>query len=262
LSRFLYMIEGAKAANATAIADAGLADRLADPIASRETVRGPGPDGRGGIVAAAGAADGLGFYPDRQEWTPIPGRSGVYIGLPTDEPPPGPADLARGETIAGYPIELGDGNTWIVPVGRMFPEGTQLPQALAIGPDGALVRDILPAFAVAGRLADRIWNAIRTQYELLDDGEKPTEIDDLEAFEMAVAIVALNYRVAVAEASALRILTTANVRDVLGAFVDWPAWTEAVKKNATPEPEPPDSGSPDSSPDTSPPEPISQSSSE
>jgi len=273
--RFLYFIENARAATAQTLTDAGLDSVLTDPPAGgptscRESIAGPGPDRRGGIVVAAGGpgAD-LGYWPDDQAWTPIPGRAGVFLGLPAEGPPPGPDDLARAEIIAGPRIVLGDGREWIVPVARVFPGAVALPSALAIGPDGSLVGEVLPRFAAASRMADRIWDAICTAHGAPADPERPTVLDDLEGFELAVAILAINYRIAAAEASALRILTTTNVPAVLEAFVDWPTWLAHAKKNApviaeadnerpsghpatttapAEKPETPDSGSPASCP--------------
>jgi len=239
-SRFLYFIEQARAATGETLAAAGLTDVVVGTPTARESIAGPGPAKRGGVVIAAGEyGQDVGFWPDRQTWAPIPGRDGVYVGTTDAEPAPGPGDLERAEMIDGPAVRLADGADWIVPVGRCFPGGTRLPSSMAIGPDGALVTEILPRFAAAGRMADRIWDAIATQAGRPADPEAPTVIDDMEIFEMAVGILSLNYRIGAAEASALRILTTTNILGVLEAFVDWPAWVAYGKKNAPTDPDPP-----------------------
>lgn len=271
---FLYFIEGQNTAAADIIAAAGLAYALGDgtAITTREALAGPGPKNRGGIVLAYGG-DGktdpasVGFWPDRQVWRPAGQAGGTYVGMPAGPEAktqkPGPADLMRAEPVGGYIVDLADGNPWIVPVARIFPEGTAFPQTLAIGPEGQLVSEPIEEFAAAAGDADRIWDAVRTDHDMLEDGEEPTAIDDIEAFRMAVRALAINYRVGPAEVSALKILTTTNVLRVLACFVDYPAFAAAeladAKKNGEQAPDtgPSDDGPPASAATTSQPEPTS-----
>jgi hypothetical protein len=178
--------------------------------------------------------------------------------------PPTPTDLARTEQIDGYVVTLEDpssidnsalrsaafryaeqsrqsaiGNCqWLVPIGRIFPEGTALPAALALGPGRKIVRTVLPRFAEACRTAGRIWDQVRAAVGLLNEGEKVAPMSDLEEFEAAAAILGLNYRVGAAELSALGCLTTKNLQTVLTCFVDLPGYVRHArgpdsKKNLT-----------------------------
>ena len=217
------------------------------PIATRECFA--GPDGAAGLILAT---DGEGvvadYEPDRQTWTEIPATlhahhdGAVYLGLPKDPTErPGPAELLRNrnETVDGYPVTLGDGNEWTVPLARVFPAGTRLPESLGIGPDGAVVRAILPKYIAASRDAERIFDCIRDDYGILpDDVDRPAPIEDDEAFHLAAAALAINYRIGPVEASALGLLTTNNTSTVLMAFCDMPGFLNAreadAKKNAGP----------------------------
>ena len=62
---------------------------------------------------------------------------------------------------------------------------------------------------------------------MADADEIIKPMDDEEAFDLAVGIIALNYRVSAMEVSELGILTTANVLHVLFCFVDAPGYLAA-----------------------------------
>jgi len=265
MSGFLYFLDGVRTATAATVRVAGLADRM-DDISQREA--GTGPNGAGGLVIAAASPDdaqrSIGYYPDRQTWVALPdGPDGrLSLGWSSDEKPL-PKDLARDEQIDGYLLDLGSaGNEWIIPIARRFPTGSELPASLALGPDGAVVRTVLPRFAAAWSDAERIWPAILAQHE--PDRVEPADrrpIDDVEGFALAARILGINYRVGPWEVSALGLLTTQTLPAILGAFVDFPAYAadrlaqvDAAKKN-----DPPDgpmtgcSGAGGSPPDTTPP---------
>jgi len=231
---FLYYIP--KASDASAVELRAVGHALDGPPAVRETTRGP-DGGPGHVLGRAAAPGSVGYWPDRHTWRPLrPGEpAGAWLGYdPADLPTP--ADLLRREPIDGYEVTLEgrDGpSRWLVPVARIFPEGTNLPAALAIGPGGALVKEPLARYAAACRLAERLWDHVLAG----QDGRPPTEpMTDAEEFAAACEILALNYRVGPAEMSALGALTTANLPRVLFLFVDLPAYLAATddgKKNET-----------------------------
>ena len=222
MNGFLYFIEGKKTVTKVDLEAAGLCYAFDGPFSFREAGNGPG--GKGGCVV--GIDENIGFYPDRQTWSLIPGSQDVFLGIENQKSkiknPIKPADLARAEQIDGYAVELADGETWLVPVARCFPEGSMLPQALTIGPDGKVVKESLPKFAKTCRAADRLWDYFRSANGLLTEGETVEPMDDSEMFGLAVGVLALNYRVGPAEVSALRLLTTKNINRILWCFVDVP----------------------------------------
>ncbi len=252
MNGFLYFIEGKNTVTKADLEAAGLAYAFDGPFSFREAGTGPGAAG-----VVVGVGENIGFYPDRQTWLPIPGSPGVFLGFEIAETKPKPADLARTEQIDGYVVELADGESWLVPVARCFPEGSMLPMAMTIGPDGKVVKEALPKFAAACRDAERLWDFFRSENGMLNEDETVEPLDDSEMFALAAGVLALNYRVGPAEVSALRLLTTKNIKRILWCFVDAPGYlavqtaradadAEAKKNDAdTPDGEDSHSGLPD-----------------
>ena len=137
MNGFLYFIEDKKTVTQADLTAAGLGYAFEADYSFRETTT--GPSGKAGSVIGVG--DGVGYFPARQKWTPMPGKVGIWIGSDNDSPP-SPEDLARSEQIAGYSVTLGCGRNFecLIPVARVFPEGTRFPQAMLIGKDGKLVK--------------------------------------------------------------------------------------------------------------------------
>ena len=218
---FLYFLPGASAAGEKTLAAAGLAEIFAGgPVAQRRILN-TGPGGGAGLLLAP--TDGpIDFQPRLQTWSPVPGPAAAgrpWLGYTTADPPI-PADLVRGEPLDGYGLQLGGEGPagpqrYTVPKARYWPEGSALPEALALGPDGALVREPLRRFAALSALADEI---AREVYQ-----DAPGR-DDADAYATAVRILAVNYRLGPGECSALRLFETGTLFLILACFVDWPAW--------------------------------------
>jgi hypothetical protein len=234
MSGFLYFLAGRKAPpDAGELAGLGLGHLAGAPLACRECAL--GPEGRPGVLLAAAAPEGLGFYPQRQRWMRLTGGLllvPTFVGLETAAPPT-PADLARPEQIDGYRVVLGDGNPWVIPVARRFPAGTCLPESLALGPDGKLIREVLPAYAGAWRLAQEVCADLASDgAEYGDPGLEPQAMTDARAFVVACEVLALNYRVGPDEVGLLRLLTTRTLPAVLSWFVEYPAYLAAQQARA------------------------------
>lgn len=231
MNGFVYFV--ADATPGTAVRDGALEYAFdgRQPV-TRECLRGPG-DRKGVLLGLCPPAE-LDYEPAGQTWMEIPGRPGVWIGHATGSPP-APADLQRGEIIAGYPAAL-EGGSWIVPLARIYPAGSNLPESLAVGPDGALVRKTVGRYLAASRAAERLWDQVRAAHGLEGPDETIAALDDLEAFQTACMILGLNYRVGEAELGLLGALTTKNIARVLYLFVDMPAFMaareDAAKKEA------------------------------
>ena len=234
MNGFAYFIPNRQAATPAQLADLlPHAFDAAGPATTRHCAG--GPDGQAGILATTDVEAAPKWQPNTTaaEYRGMP-KGVALVYDPANKP--GPDDLLRPEPIDGYNLALADGRQWIIPLARVFPTGTALPSRLAFGPDGQWVKEPLDHLRQASADADRIWDAIRTHHGMLEEAEKPTEIDEAETTEMACRILALNYRIAAAEASVLGILTTANVIDILRWFVDFPRFytTEIdAKKNET-----------------------------
>ena len=192
-----------------------------------------GPDGRGGAIfsdpTVAAPADYTAI-----RWTKIPGTK-HYLGVDPDRGLPGPGDLIRDEIIDGYAVALGGGdikNEWIVPLARIWPEGTKIPATMGYGPDGDFVTEPVERYRPLCKKAERIFDAVAAGHGLIEPADDLVEIDDgKEGFDLAVEILAVNYRIGAAEVSAMALIDTDNLHMIIGCLVDLPRITEeAVKR--------------------------------
>lgn len=77
---------------------------------------------------------------DNYTWRRIPWADGPLVGLHKTKPY-GPKQLARKEVLTGHPVELNDGNQWLIPIARRFDEAAvafvpSVPAQLDIDEDG------------------------------------------------------------------------------------------------------------------------------
>ena len=246
MAGFLYFLPGRVALepgdDALRETETGLAAVFGEASFDVAQVTGAGPDGNSpGIVVALhpAAEDGVkprcGYFADAQEWRECPRlpAGGYWLAFERGNPP-GPADLARREQIAGHLVRLADGHDWLVPAARVFPRGTALPESLILGPDGELVREILPRYAAFGGRVEALWAQL----------EKCLETDmgalnrfrfaesEVELWLLAAEALTLNYRLGTQEVSALKLLSTGTLEKVIQALVDWPTFEAALKAYA------------------------------
>jgi len=216
--------------------DRGLGDVFGDCVRSPEHVmlsnvdRGPGD--ASGVVVAASATEPrrFGYYHDVQTWTQW--QDGLWIGVDrTDRPTPD--DLARPERIAGYPVPLGDGHTWTVPILRRQDDSTCLPSDMVPTADG---RVLTP---VKSRYRD-LWEASADDvaFCFADEGpssEKQFAKENMpEMLARCVRILGVNYRFGLIEQSILGVVDTSNWYTILACSVDVPLYqsVEAAQKKS------------------------------
>ena len=137
--------------------------------------------------------------------------NGVYFGV---DPGWGPDDFARDETVAGYPVALADGNEWVIPLARVFPAGTALPERMTFGVDGAVVREVLPRYIGLSRFAEEVYA------QLIDADGDDVSRPEPEVTAAAVRALGVNYRLGFREVMALGLLTTGNRTAIVHALVD------------------------------------------
>lgn len=255
MPRFLYYVNNQRVTMTTPEFRDGLGlSHIAgedDQVENRQCM---GPEGNGLIFARKSGGEGLLKYDAAtQEWFKCDGGK-WWLGAVNGQTP-SPDDLQRPDAVGGHPIKLGDGQTWTVPV------VTALPAAFGLR-DGQI--DFIGMDRYEGLRGD----ADRVYQKLMDDaavqaGDSPESVSSLtigDGFEIACRALAINYRVSKWELACLKVLTNANIYDVMEAIVDMPAIKAAAaasgsKKNADPSDTPDDSdtnsGSRDSHPDTS-----------
>ena len=220
------------------LADRGLGDVLADVSLddlTRCEITSAGPGGKPGMLLSALPAKTrepprrLGYYANDKHvaWTSHR-RGDVWVGVDAISPPT-PADLLRHEPLGGHLVML-EGRTWEVPVIRCPLGGSDLPRSLAYDDDERLIARIkaqyLPLWERTEKIADSVW------------GDSPKTFSTTECVEIALAALALNYRVGKIEQSVLAIVDDRNVMDVLRAVIDWPKVLAAIEaqKKTTPTP--------------------------
>lgn len=228
---------------------AGIEDVFAGGGHTTRGVTGSGPDGGGGmiIVAASGIPEGtapkIGYYPETQQWQQAP-SGGYWVGRQTDEPTR-PVDVQREEVVAGHSVTMSDGQEWLIPVARAFPQGSALPQKLRLGPDGELVAETLPKFAQFSAHADVIWDTWYGQVKAIDAGTEPPEpeITDKDMWMMAAEAISINYHIEQIGISLLGLIDTKTIWTVLRAVIDVPTILDAIAAEAKKNERPGDSSS-------------------
>lgn len=238
MSQFLYFIPNRAGADQQTIKAVGL-DSVLGNCGITSCGCGAGPNGGQGVVVAANEIDGkerqVGYYEGAQTWQERGGDHGVWIGV-VNGSRPGPDDLDRDEQIGGYYVLLEDSNEWIIPLARVFPEGSLLTQDMNIGLDGKIVKAILPKFRKVSKLGDKALDASLSQLGEVE-GQEPTYLTEEESFAIALAALNLNYRIEGPEIRMLSpLITTKNIKVVISAFIDWPKFHDAKKKDISQSP--------------------------
>lgn len=205
-------------------------------------VTGNGPGNSSGTLLCGGAyhvqSHRIGYYPDRQTWTKVPGVK-RWIGYYTDEPPT-PDDLARSEQLRSHLVVL-SGQQWKVPIARAFERTDDggrfvisLPRVFDLSDDGEWV---------SGQIVDEfqpLWQAASRWWDFMAAGipDNPTVATHIEAeltdfVDDCVTALAVNYRLSKVECHVLKLFRDDTFTDVLAAIVDMPsmnAFSEEKKK--------------------------------
>lgn len=189
----------------------------------RRDVFGSGPGGSKGTLYAS--CSSFGYYPDRQQWTRMP-NSQCWIGWEAEQPPT-PDDLRRDTMLDGNRIELHDGNEWLIPATRALVSDdgevrwkSLLPQRVAVDQDGTWVyAGVLPRLQRLYDIGTR-WAEVRFS-ALTEAGEAVLDIDPQDALTMAVEVLGFNYRVTLAEVSALGLFAETSFIGVLDAAINF-----------------------------------------
>jgi len=202
-----------------------------------------GPDGQGGVVLADGRLVAeVGYFADRQRWLKAvsdPGRE-LWVGVYTDCPLPGPADLTRKTPITGHWLELLDGRQWLVPVARCYADedgelrwSHNLPFRLSRAADGTWQSAaVVPRYQSLWDLAERWENNHRDAARSAGKDAKQVSFRFDDVVNGAVAALAANYFLGPTEVDLLGLLSVDLAVEVLGALIDIPTRLAWCKKKA------------------------------
>jgi len=205
-----------------AAAFAGITDVRAQTSCYELPGRGPG--GQAGLVLQVVAPRpgveppvNIGYAGEvSQAWHERPAGCDCWVGIDKTWPPT-PAELAIG-TPTGYPLELGDGQTWKVPIVRSVqPERSQVPFDYVFDGSGRLV--IEQQASPLWDLAEEGWNHYfhRAQHPTIS-----TEI----LVALCLGALALNYRLGNVEQTVLRLVNSRNWSRCMELLLDAPLLEE------------------------------------
>ena len=225
MAGFLYFVPGRQTqVNAGDLAGLGLA-HIATSQGGPESrgISNAGPDGGGGflVVPTHPASPPSMFQRAEQTWHRGPK---FWVGWLTASPPT-PADLVRDTVMGGTGVKLRDGNEWMIPrIHAVFPgRPTNLPRVFGADDSGDWAPKIAPEYEGVCERAHRWWRAF-----LRLDGESVTEADLLD---LAVDVLALNYRVSKAEVAAMGLIGDAELARIGRVIIDGDEIEARVKKN-------------------------------
>lgn len=226
LPNLTWTAEQTPATTLLILKDRGLAETFRDvPNVNIgfQALAGRGPDDKSGSIIWYSdnrePPRRCGYYQAEQEWHDC---GSFYIGIDTASPPT-PNDLRRRREHAGYPLELADGNQWMIPVVRRPNDSTNLPTDLYTDAAGNLCEPIKPAYL-------KYWEAGKEVCEWVYGDTPP---DTRKALALAIEALGLNYRYTEAEHRILRFIDKENFVELLQHTVDLPGvrrWVESQKK--------------------------------
>lgn len=185
---------------------------LADFVAGHEAMHKPGPESKIGQLICwrkPGINQPFHFNETEQTWIPAvangpdgEGQGRYWVGFWNDSPP-SPEDLERPHCELGSSVDLGDGNSWMVPCVHNFAKD------LIRDDDGSWKFEIQ-------RKHQASWNAAQQWMNRLRDN---SEFAFSELADFVESYLRLNYRLLTEVSSQLRLFSTQNLIGALAAIL-------------------------------------------
>lgn len=174
-----------------------------------------GPDGKSGLAISiqppkGGSGARAGYWPDRQTWRKVERKEGEslvtthWLGIENDSPPR-PEDLLRERAVGGFSVKSRLGSEWRIPCLHLPVEQRRFPTHLPV-----VCR--YEGGEIVGRVDNRYEVICADAARLKDDIPRSLES---EWWPFVVRLLGINYRIGVAEASALGIIDSQNWRAYL-----------------------------------------------
>ena len=230
MAGFLYFFPGRPSVRKAEYANYGLADSLGavSAIAGAEMV---GPSGKSGHMIRTGQAsvETPAYKPDTQSWLECDGGK-FWVGCDNDARP-GPDDLLRPDDCGGYPVLLGDGNRWSIPVARMDPDGedlSTLDKSISMDRDGKLTMRPMPKYNVLIDYASTAWDMFMHNFD--ESAADAPVADENFKFDASVVALACNYAVTKWEVSLLLLVSVSSQIHILLSICDWPTYLRRVEE--------------------------------
>jgi len=230
---FLYFVPGLAAPVTSDNGFAELLDRLdlrdvlSGTVAEwRLCERGPNQDRGQVFVAREPGAEGsvdIGYYPDRQRWIKCADGAywlGYWLGSL-----PAPDALQRKCSLDTMPRELGDGNTWMIPIARYWQGDVALPETFGITDDGTPAQTVDARYGAFYEAATKHYDEVARAIE----ADKAPAPNPDHVFDLLCLALGHTYRVGKIEILALGLLNTGNLADVSNAVIGLAAWNEIIE---------------------------------
>lgn len=197
-----------------------------------------GPDGGHGVVAAWRRGDIENDPPlscDGMDWRPAKADkarklpAGRFWFGQVQGKPVRPKDCERKQMHLGYPIELRDGNAWVIP------PATNLPHVHGLDSEGEFCREVAAEFRDywqdSEKYAVQFFQAIN-HLDMLKaskpgiDTQTQVEFTIADAWRFCCRALSLNYRLTPELVDMLGLLDDAAMRNVIKAAIDLPCILE------------------------------------
>ncbi len=199
MAGFLYFIADRMQPMTLAHLPEDLQSQFKDASLERGTIpKGP-QGGPGELFCVSGSRERLGVNKETQTWVEV--KCSHWIGFDNSDRPT-PKDLQRTKLVSGTPVELGDGNQWVIPAVHFY--GNSLPKAYRLV-DGNLRLVPLSGFEEISAEADYWFETLLKIQRAEEATFKPGDL-----FRFFTGLLAINYRVGEVEVGCGTDLLTNN----------------------------------------------------
>ena len=214
----LYYFPGRQGGGFLTSALKGIPERLLGRFVTHTRQDGsPGPDGGRGLLVTWQESVLVQYAPATQRWQRCGDHwRGVRTDYRADE-------FAKNFAPAeGYPVLLGDGRRWVIPVALADAPNYAIPWREGLDDDGQLVRAVDPQYAAVCRVARVLW-----EHVLANNGQN--QMDDADLRQACAIALAVNYRVDLDDCLFLGLFTSESYRGIERAILDLPALEEMIR---------------------------------
>ncbi len=227
---FVYLLPGRFGASPAVLDELGLTPLLGRVVSYRERFSGPG-DEPGVLVCVANANPSL--KPDDYEWQKCNGGA-YWVGCHKREKPR-PEDLCTSSLHSVFPVEMGDGNLWDVPVLRTC-AGELMPGArvLTLDDNDDVITRALDRYLELAQKTENLWKEFADRTKTVKVGEQEQVTIDFKVdddFSIVCEALGLCYHVTKYEISVLGLLTPYAVVESLKAIIDFPTIMEPFEED-------------------------------
>jgi hypothetical protein len=212
----LYYLPGKAAGGFTAAALGSIPERLRGRFATHTRQdSSPGPDGGRGLLITWQENVLVSFDAKAQRWQ----RCGDHWrGVRNDYQA---AEFAKDAPPSeGYPVRLGDGRAWVIPVALADAPNYAIPWREGLDDEGRLVRAVDPAYADVCRVARGLWERMENTGRL--------QMDDDDLRRACATAIAVNYRLDLDDCLFLGLFSSESYTSIARALLDMPALEEML----------------------------------